>query len=275
MYLERFKLEEFPFRLTPDPSFLYLSEQHAKAKSYMESTLLLADGFVVITGEIGSGKTTLIESFLASLDDDVDTARIHQTQVTPIEFLQAVLIEFGYHPFDKDKTELTQMLNQHLLQQYAEQKKIVLIVDEAQNLTHSVLEELRLISGLETTKEKVLSIILAGQPEFNDTLNSPRLAQLAQRTRLRFHIGALSVEETKEYVNHRLKVAGAGNRKLIDDQAIAPIHYYTGGVPRLINTLCDTAFLVAFQQNAKSVSEKIIKETADELNWQERTFPIQ
>ena len=164
-YFEHFSLNQPPFRLSPDPEFLFLSEQHAKAKAFMESTIWLADGFVVITGEIGAGKTTLIESFLENLPEDVILAHVSQTQLTATEFLQAVLTEFGFKPFNKRKVELLDMLNMFLIEQYSNGKKVVLIVDEAQNLTHKVLEEIRMISGIETHKEKVLRIILAGQPE--------------------------------------------------------------------------------------------------------------
>src|SRR5918996_1520538 len=181
MYLELFKLQELPFRLTPDPAFLYLSKHHARAKAYMESTIWFTDGFVVITGEIGSGKTTLIETFLKELEKDVVVAQINQTQVSAIEFLQTVLVQFGFSPFKMKKAELLATLNEFLVEQYANGRRVLLIVDEAQNLSNKVLEEIRLLSGVETTKEKVLRIILAGQPELNDKLNSPSLIQLAQR----------------------------------------------------------------------------------------------
>ena len=165
MYLEPFKLKELPFRLSPDPQFLYLSKQHARAKAYMESTIWFTDGFVVITGEIGSGKTTLIESFLKEVPADVVVAQINQTQVSAIDFLQAVLVQFGFSPFKMRKGELISTLNTFLIEQYAAGRKVLLIVDEAQNLTMRVLEEIRMLSGVETTKEKVLRIILAGQPD--------------------------------------------------------------------------------------------------------------
>ena len=212
MYLEPFKLKELPFRLSPDPQFLYLSKQHARAKAYMESTIWFTDGFVVITGEIGSGKTTLIESFLKEVPADVVVAQINQTQVSATDFLQAVLVQFGFSPFKMRKAELISTLNNFLIEQHAAGRKVLLIVDEAQNLEPRVLEEIRLLSGVETTKEKVLRIILAGQPELNETLNSPRLEQLTQRVRLRFHLSALSESETRAYIEHRLEVAGAGAR---------------------------------------------------------------
>ena len=268
-YLQHFNLTEQPFRLTPDPDFLYWSKQHARAKAYMESTIWLADGFVVITGEIGSGKTTLLQSFLSEIEDDVVYAVVSQTQLTPRQFLQAILTEFGFKPFDKRKVELLDMLNMFLIEQYTNGKKVVLIVDEAQNLNRKVLEEIRLLSGIETQKEKVLRIILAGQPELKETLESPRLKQLIQRIRLRFHIGPLDRREMQEYVEHRLSVAGHEANDLFEEDTYDIIHRYSGGVPRLINTLCDTALLCAFADENETVGTDDIMSAVQELDWKE------
>ena len=268
-YLEHFNLSEQPFRLTPDPDFLYWSMQHARAKAYMESTIWLADGFVVITGEIGSGKTTLLESFLTELDDDVVYAVVSQTQLTPTQFLQAVLTEFGFKPFDKRKVELLDILNNFLLEQYSNGKKVVLIVDEAQNLSTKVLEEVRMLSGIETHKEKVLRIILAGQPELKETLESPSLKQLLQRVRLRFHVGPLDLDDIHEYIRHRMTVAGNKDSGIFGDDCFDVIYNYTGGIPRLVNTLCDTALLVAFADEKKSLTADDIMTAVSELDWKE------
>ena len=268
-YLSHFNLTDQPFRLTPDPDYLYWSKQHARAKAYMESTIWLADGFVVITGEIGSGKTTLLQSFLAELDDDVVYAVVSQTQLTPTQFLQAVLTEFGFKPFDKRKVELLDMLNMFLIEQYSSGKKVVLIVDEAQNLSRKVLEEIRLISGIETHKEKVLRIILAGQPELKETLDSPSLKQLVQRVRLRFHLGPLDRREMREYIEHRLEIAGCPRQDLFDEDCYDTLHRYTGGVPRLINTLCDSALLCAFADEKQTVGLDEIMAAIAELGWKE------
>ena len=268
-YVEHFKLKEQPFRLTPDPDFVYWSKQHARAKAYMESTIWLADGFVVITGEIGSGKTTLLQTFLAELGDDIIYAVISQTQLTATQFLQAVLTEFGFKPFKKRKVELLDMLNMFLIEQYSNGKKVVLIVDEAQNLSKKVLEEIRLLSGIETHKEKVLRIILAGQPELKDTLDSPTLKQLVQRVRLRFHLGPLDKPELHEYVTHRLRIAGRDKGDLFDESCYDIIHRYAGGVPRLVNTLCDTALLCAFADAKDVVDANDIRAAINELGWQE------
>ena len=269
-YLEHFNLREQPFRLTPDPEFLYWSKQHARAKAYMESTIWLADGFVVITGEIGSGKTTLLQSFLSELEENIVYAVVSQTQLTPTQFLQAVLTEFGFKPFNKSKVELLDMLKSYLIEQYSNGKKVVLIVDEAQNLTRKVLEEIRMLSGIETHKEKVLRIILAGQPELKETLDTPNLKQLVQRIRLRFHIGPLDQRELREYIDRRLAVAGREPNELFDEETFAIIHRFTGGVPRLINTLCDTALLCAFADEKPAVGADDIKAAIAELNWKEQ-----
>ncbi len=268
-YLNHFNLTEQPFRLTPDPDFLYWSKQHARAKAYMESTIWLADGFVVITGEIGSGKTTLLQSFLSELDDDIVYAIVSQTQLTPTQFLQAVLTEFGFKPFNKRKVELLDMLNMFLIEQYSNGKKVLLIVDEAQNLSKKVLEEIRLMSGVETRKEKVLRIILAGQPELRQTLESPKLKQLVQRMRLRFHVGPLDRRDMQQYIDHRIAVAGRTPNDLFEEDCFDIIYRYTGGVPRLINTLCDTALLCVFADEKPSVSAEDIESAVAELSWEE------
>ncbi|MCH8336083.1 MAG: AAA family ATPase [Proteobacteria bacterium] len=268
-YLQHFNLTQQPFNLTPDPEFVYWSKQHARAKAYMESTIWLADGFVVITGEIGSGKTTLLQTFLNELEDDVVYAVVSQTQLTPTQFLQAVLTEFGFKPFKKRKVELLDMLNMFLIEQYANGKKVLLIVDEAQNLGKKVLEEIRLLSGIETQKEKVLRIILAGQPELKNTLDSPRLKQLVQRVRLRFHIESLNRREMREYIEHRLSIAGREEPGPFTENAYPKIFLYSGGIPRLINTLCDTAMLCAFADEKKSIDEDDVISAVEELNWKE------
>lgn len=267
MYLEFFQLDEHPFRLSPDANFLYLSEQHARALAYIESTLWFTDGFVVITGEIGCGKTTLIEKFLAELDETITIARIAQTQVTSVQFLQGVLVQFGYRPFRMGKAELIDTINRHLEDLLSKGQKIVIVVDEAQNLSRTVLEEIRLLSGVGSGRERVLSIILAGQPELNEALDSPGLVQLSQRTRLRYHLKPLTEEETGKYIVHRLSVAGAGERQIFDPEQVPLIFKYTGGVPRLINTLCDTAMLSAFAENGERVGEREIRAALDELQW--------
>jgi type II secretory pathway predicted ATPase ExeA/pSer/pThr/pTyr-binding forkhead associated (FHA) protein len=269
MYTELFRLRDLPFRLSPDPEFLYLSKNHSRAKAYMESTIWFTDGFVVITGEIGSGKTTLIETFLRELEKDVVVAQINQTQVSAVEFLQAVLVQFGFQPFKMKKAELIATLNGFLIDQYAAGRKVLLIIDEAQNLSLRTLEEVRMLSGVETTKDKVLRIILAGQPELNAKLDSPELVQLAQRVRLRFHLTALSDDDMRGYILHRLEVAGSGGRDIFAQDCFEPIYRFSGGVPRLVNTLCETAMMAAFTADRDHVLLEDVNAALEELQWPE------
>lgn len=268
MYLEFFKLRDFPFRLTPDTEFLFMSAAHARAKSYLDYTVWNRDGFVVLTGDIGCGKTTLLKKLLSELDNDnFLVAKIFQTQLDEVEFLQAVLVEFGMNPFNAKKVELIDMLNTYLLEGYQENKQLVLVVDDAHNLNMKVLEEIRMLSGLETQKEKLLHVILVGQPQLNEILDMPEMEQLLQRVRLRFHLKALTPDETTAYIAHRLMIAGTERPDLFTAETMVAIYKYTGGVPRLINTLCDTALTVAYADSMPSVTLQVIKAAIDELQW--------
>lgn len=267
MYLEYYGLTEAPFRLTPDADFLFMSRAHARAKAYMDYTVLSRDGFVVVTGEIGAGKTTLINKLVAELPSDVLVAKIFQTQLNEIEFLQSVLTEFGVEQFGSGKVELLNQINDFLIDMYRQNRRVLLIVDEAQNLSEKVLEEVRLLSGLETNKDKLVSIILSGQPELAQVVDSPRFEQLAQRVRLRFHLGALSFAETQDYIRHRLKVAGVVDREIFTEDAFPVIYEYTGGIPRLINSMCDMALLTAYVDDRQVVDEDVIRASVDELGW--------
>ncbi len=273
MYLQHFGLDQQPFQLTPDADFLYLSKAHNRAKSYMEYTVWNRDGFVVITGEIGSGKTTLIQQLLRSVDENVRIARIYQTQLNEVEFFQAILHELGLNPFQAGKVELISMLNNYLLEQYSDGRQVILIVDEAQNLSKRVLEELRMLTGMETDEDRILNLILVGQPELKNLLDAPGMEQLSQRIRFRFHLAELGEEDIHNYINHRLSVAGLNKNKsgsmpkIIKDECISVIYRYTGGIPRLINSLCDTALICAFVENKKTVTAKIIEEAVNELQW--------
>ncbi len=268
MYLEHFGLKEFPFRLTPDTDFLYLSEGHARAKAYMEYTVWNHEGFVVITGEVGCGKTTLVQKMLSELDENVLVAKIFQTQLDQTEFLQAVLVEFGLNPFNAKKVELMDMLNTFLIDNFLKLRQLVLVVDDAHNLSPSVLEEIRMLSSLETNKEKLLHIILVGQPELNAVLEDPGMEQLLQRVRLRYHLRPLTEEEIRGYIAHRLTVAGAADSMRFPPETIETIYKYTGGVPRLINTLCDTTLTCAYADQLKTLSEAVVNTAIGELQWQ-------
>jgi len=267
MYMEYYGLKDYPFRITPDTEYLYMSSAHSRAKAYMEYAIFNREGFVVITGEIGSGKTTLIKKLLTELDDNVLVAKIFQTQLDEVELLQAILVEFGLNPFTAKKVELLSMLNQFLVNSYLDGKQILLIIDDAQNLSKRVLEEITMLSSVETQKDKILHVILVGQPELNYKLEAPDMEQLLQRVSLRYHVRALTVEETEQYIQHRLKVAGI-TEKLFSDEVAKEIYAYTGGIPRLINTLCDTSLTCAFADNEKFIDMTQFKNAVNELQLQ-------
>lgn len=269
LYHEYFGLHEQPFQLTPDHNFLYLSKVHSRAKAYMEYTIWNRDSFVVITGEIGSGKTTLIHSLLANMDENVLVAKIHQTQLDELEFYQSILVEFGLEPFKaSSKVELLSMLNKFLREKSEQDTQVVLIIDEAQNLSPRVLEEVRLMTGLETTKGKILNLILVGQPELKDVIDAPGMEQLNQRIRFRFHLNALTESETAEYIEHRLNLAGYDKTEPLFAKATIPlIFHYSGGIPRLINILCDTAMLSAFVETKSKITLKMMEDVVMELQW--------
>ncbi len=267
MSLEYFVLSAQPFRLTPDSDFLFMSEPHSRAKAYMDYTVWNREGFVVITGEIGCGKTTLIQKLLSELDESVIVAKVFQTQLDEVEFLQAVLVEFGLNPFNAKKVELLDMLNSFLIDQFLQRKQIVLIVDDAHNLSLKVLEEIRMFAGLETRKEKILHVILVGQSQLNEMLDHPDMQQLMQRVKLRYHIRALSEQEHGNYIRHRLSVVGATDRTLFPPETLPVIYKYAGGIPRLINTLCDTALTCAYADSLPGATAEVVEAAAKELQW--------
>jgi len=266
MYTEYFGLTDYPFRITPDTDYLYMSPVHSRALAYMEYAIVNREGFVVIAGEIGSGKTTLIKQLISDLDDNVLVAKIFQTQLDEVEILQSILAEFGLNPFNAKKVELLNMLNQFLVDRYLEGKQILLLIDDAQNLSKKALSEITMLSGIETQKEKILHVILVGQPEFNYMLDDPEMEQLLQRVSLRYHVRALTNKETKEYIIHRLKVAGLNNQ-LFTDKTYQIIYDYSGGIPRLINTLCDTALTCAYADNKDYVDNDELDSAINELHW--------
>jgi len=278
MYYETFGLKEPPFQLTPDSRYLFFSHIHKRAKAYMDYAVWKRDGFIVLTGEIGAGKTTLINKLLSEIDNDVEVIRIFQTQLNEVEFLQAMLFEIGVNASEihgQGKVELLHRLNDYLINTYAKGKHVVLIIDEGQNLTSKVLEEIRMLSGLELDKEKLLNIILVGQPEMNHILDQPNMVQLVQRIRLRFHLGPLKENETIQYVEHRLSVAGSKDpKKIFADSTYKTIQQYSGGIPRKLNVLCDTALVCAFADNKKIIDLDTIKDAIDELQWDKDTQKV-
>ena len=266
MYLEHYGFSDYPFRLTPDTDYLYMSSAHSRALAYMEYAIFNREGFVVVTGEIGAGKTTLVKKLLGDLNENIVVAKIFQTQLNEVELLQAILVEFGLNPFTAKKVELLNMINQFLIDSYNQEKQVLLIIDDAQNLNKRVLEEITMLSSVETQKEKILHVILVGQPELNLKLEDPDMEQLLQRISLRYHVRALTENEVKEYIIHRVKVAGI-DKNLFESSLYAKIINYTGCIPRLINTLCDKLLTCGFADGKSIIDNADFDNAINELQW--------
>ena len=266
MYERFFGLEDAPFRLTPDPRYLFLSKKHQDALAHLKLGLT-ESGFVCITGDVGTGKTTLLRHFLAGLGPDVSAAYVFNPALSALELLQTINAEFGLPAASSSKKTLVDLLNAHLLQLRQEGRRAVVIIDEAQALDIDVLEQLRLLSNLETPTEKLLRIILVGQPQLRALLLHPELVQLNQRITLRWHIGPLTAKETSAYVRHRLAVAShAKARDLFTGRAMALIHRLSGGIPRLVNMLAHRALLAAFAAERARVTTHDVRKAHREVS---------
>jgi general secretion pathway protein A len=267
MYASFFGLNEKPFSITPDPRFLFLSERHAEALAHLVYGINEAGGFIQLTGEVGTGKTTVVRSLLAQAPKHAEIALILNPRMTPAEFLLAICEELGIHVEARSEgslKDLVDLLSQHLLRAHAEGKRIVLVVDEAQNLGADVLEQVRLLTNLETETQKLLQIILIGQPELRELLARTELRQLAQRITGRYHLDPLSGDETAAYVRHRLRVAGA-TREVFSNWALREVARLSGGVPRLVNIICDRALLGAFTEDRHAVGASVVRRAAGEV----------
>lgn len=266
MYLSYFNLKSHPFSITSDPSFLFFSKRHREAFDHLLFGIKNRLGFIEITGEIGCGKTTLCRALLNSLGSDTKTAFIFNSSLTETQLLQTLLSDLGVDPSGKNRYELFSELNRFLIEQLALGNNVVLIIDEAQNLSIRLLEQVRMLSNLETEKEKLIQIILAGQPELRDKLNEPALKQLRQRIAVRYHLGPLSREELGGYIQHRLAMAGSSEGRLeFTDDALDRIYAYTKGVPRLINIVCDKALLLSFVRETIRITGEMIQESITEI----------
>jgi general secretion pathway protein A len=266
MYLQYFGLHENPFSIPPDPHYLYLSRGHQEALAHLQYGLGEAGGFVQLTGEVGTGKTLLVRTLVERLPEGVDVALILYPVLTVAEFIAAICDELRVpHPGEQASLkQLIDALNAHLLQTHAHGRRTVLIIDEAQNLNREVLEQVRLLTNLETTKQKLLQIILIGQPELAQMLAQQDLRQLAQRITARFHLVALTRKENFEYILHRCRVAGA-KAILFDRKAMEQVYAASGGIPRLINVICDRALLGAYTRGRQVVDASIVKHAAREV----------
>jgi general secretion pathway protein A len=267
MYLSFFGLNEKPFAITPDPRYLYLSERHAEALAHLLYGINESGGFIQLTGEVGTGKTTVVRTLLSRVPHHADVAVILNPRVTPVEFLLTICEELGLEIAEADRDSVKQMvdaLNRRLLGAHAEGRRIIVLVDEAQNLSIDVLEQVRLLTNLETPTQKLLQIILIGQPELRELLDRTDLRQLAQRITGRYHLKPLSREETKGYVRHRLRVAGAA-QEIFTPAALLELHRLSQGIPRVINVACDRALLGAYTQETKKITASLVRRAAGEV----------
>jgi general secretion pathway protein A len=267
MYTSFFGLQEKPFAITPDPRYLYLSERHAEALAHLLYGINEAGGFIQLTGEVGTGKTTVIRSLLEQLPGHADVALILNPRVTPAEFLLTICEELHVHVPESGRGStktLMDLLGRQLLDTHARGRRVVLIVDEAQNLSTETLEQVRLLTNLETATTKLLQIILIGQPELRALLDQPDLRQLAQRITGRYHLDPLSAEETAGYVKHRMRVAGA-TAEVFTPSALREIHRLSGGIPRVINVICDRTLLGAFTQEDHRAGAALVRQAASEV----------
>jgi general secretion pathway protein A len=266
MYEAFFNLKERPFDLTPDPRFIYFTERHCEALANLVYGVQQRKGFLALSGEAGTGKTTLVNALLDTFERaGVLSAFVFNPLLSKKEFFKYLLADLNLKCDVPDKSEALMRLNALLLERYKQRQVTVLIIDEAHNLSAEILEEVRLLTNFETTSEKLLQIVLVGQPELDQKLNSPNLRQLRQRINIRCSLAPLTFSETGEYVRTRMEIAGLPNQRVFSQSCIDEIFRYSGGVPRVINTLCDNAMLIGFASNSKTISLEIIHEVVSDL----------
>ena len=268
MYTSYFGLREKPFDLLPNPDFLYPSRAHKRALTYLTHGIKERAGFILLTGEVGSGKTTLIRNMIRSQLRDSVLAKVFNTRVDSLQLLIQINGDFGLDTDGRDKATLLRELNDFLIEQYSQRHQAVLIIDEAQNLSSEILEEVRMLSNLETDRDKLLQIILVGQPELRDILAGPGLLQLRQRIQINCHLQPLSVNEVREYILFRLEKAGNREALTFSDDAVEAIVTYSRGIPRLINILCDYIMIDAFSAQTRAIEGSVVHELAADLSFE-------
>lgn len=266
MYHEFFGLSGAPFEMTPDPSMLYLGETHREGLATLLYAVQSGKGFVVLTGEVGTGKTTLLHALLSQLDHDTPSAFIFNPRLDALDFFRVVFDELGIEEVCRSKAEYLLVLNQYLIECLKENRRALLIIDEAQNLSPDMLEEIRLLSNLETPTSKLLQIMLVGQPELDEMLDRQDLRQLKQRVALRHQLRPFDADELEHYIEERLRLAGCTGKEIFKRSARKELLTATGGIPRLINSLCDSALLSAYARGEQTIGSDAIRDAALDLH---------
>ena len=265
MYNEFYGFRESPFNITPDPNFLFLSDRHQEALHHLKFGIEERKGFIQITGEVGAGKTTLCRTLLEHLGPSYKTALILNPIMTGEQLIWLILVELGLVPIEGDRLQNNQLLNEFLIDQLSAGNDVVLIIDEAQDLSLELMEEVRLLSNLETDQRKLLQIVLIGQPELRTLLDRNDLRQLRQRITVRYHLTPLSLNETDRYIQHRLHIAGANSRPVFQRRAVRRVHRYSRGIPRLINAVCDKTLLCGYVTGADKLTAGHVRRAVREL----------
>ncbi|MCX5908937.1 MAG: AAA family ATPase, partial [Deltaproteobacteria bacterium] len=265
MYTEFYGFSEKPFNVTPNPKFLFFTDSHREALSSMVYGITERKGFIAITGEVGTGKTTLVHHLLQTLDKKTKTVFIYQTHISFAGLLKNILLELEIELEGNDVASFIRQLNDYLVQRLVADENLAILIDEAQNLSKEVLEDLRMLSNLETPNFKLIQIVFLGQPEFDGKLNSPDMRQLKQRIGIRRQLRALTDRATRQYIDHRLRIAGSSSSQIFSSGALALIARYAEGIPRNINMICDNSFLIGYSLSRKKIDEKIIREVLNDL----------
>lgn len=265
MYEKHFSFKYKPFELVPNTDFLFLSSTHKKAIAYLDYGIREKTGFILLTGEVGAGKTTIVRNLIKNLNSSVNLSKINNTKVSSEQLISMINEDFGLDVDGKNKIKLLSELNEFLIDSYSKKKQPILLIDEAQNLSPDLLEEIRLLSNLETEKVKLLQMILVGQPELKKTLMLPEMTQLRQRININYHIAPLTVDEIAQYIKHRLTIAGNPDAIKFKGDMLKRIYQFSRGIPRLINIMCDFALLSAYSDGKKEIDDDIVREISNDL----------